>query len=250
MTATTNMVFSEGTNRTGMFELFQDLCKVDSSDYTAYKFARDANNALGSYFIRAIKASGTWQVDDTNQTDYPEIKINLVSGQFDYPLTTDASSSANQILDIERVECASETTALTTGFRTLEAYDEMKDGIPAIVANRGITGVPVRYSKRANGLFLDPTPNFSATNGLRIFFARTPTYFAGTDTTKVAGIPHAHQEYLVYRPAYLYCVTNLPQLANGYLNIVLRLEKEIDEWYAFRNRDERKIMTPKRILYI
>lgn len=233
-----------------MYELYQDLTKTNTSSYSAYKYARDANNALGDYFMLAFRYANKWQVDDSNQTDYPEIKVNLVSGQFDYPLTTDASTTANQILAIEKVECATESTANANSFQTLDSFDEMADPSDSIVYDRSITGIPYRYSKRANGIFLDPTPNFSATNGLRIFFSRTPTYFAGTDTTKVAGLPHAHQEYLVYRPAYLYCVVNLPSLANGYLAMLQKIEQRIKEYYSARDKDERQIMTPKKILYI
>lgn len=229
--------FSESTNKTGLYEAFQDKTNTNSTSYSAYKFARDANSALADYFMLAVAASGKWQVDDTNQTDYPEIKVNLVSSQFDYPLTTDASSTPNQILDIERVEVANSTAGTT--FNVLEAYDEM-DGDSSIVFGRTITGVPYRYSKRANGIFLDPTPSFSCTNGIRIFYARTPSYFAGTDTTKVAGIPDAHQEYLVYRPAYLYCVKNIPELASGYYAILKDLEKRIKLYYSQRNRDEHR----------
>lgn len=255
--------FSESTDKTGMYELFQDLTKTNSTTYTAYKFARDANNALADYFINlAIPASGRWQIDDTNQTDYPELKINLVSGQFDYPLTTDASSTPNQILSIEKLEMCTDTSGSADKFVTLPTYDEMTDTdnlnsdrsivniLPfqsSIVQRRNVTGTPTRYSKRANGIFLDPTPNYSCTNGLRIFFSRTPSYFVGTDTTKVAGIPDAHQEYLVYRSAYLYCVTNLPQLANGYLVMVQKMERQIKDYYIFRNRDERTRATSKRI---
>lgn len=248
-----SFVLTEATNKTGQFEKFQRLTKTNSTSYSLYLYASDANDALADYFINlAIPSSGKWQVDDTNQADYPEIKVNLISGQFDYPLTTDASSVVNKILDIERVECASETTALTTGFRTLDPYNEMKDTIPAIVANRGITGIPVRYSKRANGIFLDPTPNFSATNGLRIFYSRSASYFLGdgTDNSKVAGIPDDHQKYLVLKPAYEYCVINLPQLAPGYLALLNQMKNDIKAYYAFRNRDERNIMTGKKILYI
>lgn len=242
--------FSESTNKTGLYEVFQRLTKTNPTSYDAYKFATDANMALASYFIDlAIPSSGKWQVDDTNQADYPEIKINLVSGQYDYPLTTDASSPVNQILDIERIECATESTASASGFKTLPTYDEMKDEVPSIVAARSITGVPSRYSKRANGLFVDPTPNFSATEGLRVFFARTPSYFVGTDTTKTAGIPDSHQAYLIYKPAYLYCITSLPQLAGGYLVEINKLEEKIKAYYARRNRDERLVMTSKRISF-
>lgn len=238
------MQFSESTNKTGMYELFQDLTETNSTSYTAYKFARDANNAFADYMMLAIASSGSWQVDDTNQTDYPEIKINLVSGQFDYPFTTDGSSTPNQILDIERVEMSVDTSGNT--FERLEPYNEMnEDG--SIVYDRTVTGIPRRYSKKANGIFLDPTPNYSCTNGIRVFFSRTPSYFAGTDTTKTAGIPDAHQEYLVYRPAYLYAVKNLPQLANGYLAILQQLEKRIKSYYSRRNRDEHRNFTMLKV---
>lgn len=237
-----------------MYELFQDLTETNSSTYSAYKFARDVNNTYANYAMRAIRKSGTAQFDDYNQTDYPELKIDLVSGQFDYPFTTDASSTPNQIWEIERVEVATDNTG--TKWQKIDTYDEMnQDG--SIVQDRlTMTGIPRAYAKKANGLFFDVTPNYScrlATEGvagIRIFFKRAPAYFLGTDTTKTAGIPEAHYEYLVYRPAYLYAVKNLPKIANGYLNIVLRLEKEIDEYYGSRDRDFRKIMTGKKIKYI
>lgn len=249
MTDTTNMVFSESTNKTGLYELFQDLTKTNSTSYSAYKFARDANNALLDYFAIAIGASGKGQVDDANFSSHPEVSINLVADQFDYPLTTDADTNANQILDIARVECATESTADADKFVTLKPYTDIEDGWP-LVASRNVNGVPYRFAQRGSTIFLDPKPDFSTTAGLRVFFDRTPSYFAGTDTTKVAGIPHSHQEYLAYRPAYLYCVTNIPQLANGYLNILFGLEKKIKEFYLRKNRDERKIMTNKKIYYI
>ena|SRR3990167_1003188 len=247
------MVFSESTNKTGMYELFQDLTKTNSTNYTAYKYARDANNALLKYMGLAMMASGKGQVDDLNFTSNPEISINLVLNQFDYPLTSDADAdadaTANQILDIERIECATESTADADSFQILEKYNDLEDDW-SVVASRNISGIPRRFSLRNNTIFLDPKPNFAATDGLRIFFDRTPSYFAGTDTTKVAGIPHSHQEYLVYRPAYLYCITNLPSLAKGYLIIMQTLEKDILEFYRRKNRDERKIMSGKKILYI
>lgn len=250
MVATINMQFSDTVNLLGMYQLFQDLTSTNSTSYTAYKFARDCNNALLDYFMIAGASSGKWQVDDTNQTDYPEIKMNLTANQFDYPLTTDASATANQILEIERVEICVDTSGSSNSFMVLQSYDEMQNKNDSIVYNRGITGVPYRYSKRANGIFLDPTPSYTTTNGLRIYFTRTPTYFLGTDTTKVAGIPHAHQEYLVYRPAYIYAIKNLPQLANQYLFMVNKLEQRIKDYYSRRDRDDRRTITTAPINFM
>jgi hypothetical protein len=239
------IVFSESTNKTGMYELFQDLTKTNSTSYPIAKFTRDCNNAYAQFMMLALRASGKWQVDDTNQSDYPEIKINLIANQYDYPFTTDASTTPNQILDIERVECAVDSTGST--FALLEAYDEMDED--SIVQARTVTGKPFRYSKRANGIFLDPTPDFSLTNGLRVFFSRTPVYFLTSDTTKTAGIPDMFQEYLVYRPAYLFCVTNMPSLAPGYLAFLQKMEKDIARFYSSRNKDEHQVMTMEPISY-
>lgn len=229
--------FSESTNKTGMYELFQDLTFTNTSSYPIAKFTRDANNAYANFFMLAIRASGKWQVDDNNQTDYPELKVNLTSGQFDYSFTTDAASTPNQILEIERVEIATDATGAI--FEVLEPYDEVKDD-ESIVYNRTITGIPYRYSKRATGLFLDPTPNYSCANGIRVFLSRTPIYFLSTDTTKKAGIPDFFHEYLVYRPAYLYAVAKLPKLAAGYLAFLNKMERDIGIYYASRNKDEHR----------
>src|SRR3990167_11282297 len=65
------------------------------------QFTSDVNQALDDFWAIAIPASGTWQLDDSNQTDYPIITTNLVASQRDYSFTTDGSS--NLILDIYRV---------------------------------------------------------------------------------------------------------------------------------------------------
>lgn len=229
--------FSESTNKTGLYELFQRLTKTNPTSYDAYKFATDANVALARYMFLGIKASQKWQIDDTNHTDYPIITINLVSGQQDYPFTTDASSTPNQILTIDRVECKDSGG----NWQLLTPYDEMEETTAISQTN---SGNPTKYHQTSNSIFLKDTPNYNSTNGLKVYFKRTPSYFVGTDTTKTAGIPDIFQEYLAYRPAYMYCVSNLPELASGYLAIVQRIESEIGDFYFLRNQNQPKGMKP------
>lgn len=246
-----SLVFSESTNKTGMYELFQDLTQTNTTTYPIAKFTRDANNAYANFKMLSDRASGTWQNDDTNQTDYPIIKLNLVSGQRDYPLTVDGSSTPNQILDIMRVDCAVSSTG---NLQELIPYDQTTgEPIPQAYLSSN-TGIPYRYDKLANAIFLDPTPNFSSTagatsGGMWVYINRTPVYFLSSDTTKKPGIPDFFHEYLVYRPAYFYCVTKLPQLAAGYLNILQKLEQDIAYYYAHRNKDERKELTSECIRF-
>lgn len=247
MTATTNMVFSESTNKTGMYEMFQDLTSTNPNSYSIYKFARDCNNSLLAYKALADGNSATYQFDDSNQTATAEISRDLVLGTYQYLVTVDDATSANQVTEIERVEMANSSSG--TAFNVLYPYDEM-DSDESIVFRRTISGVPSQYYKRDNYIFLDVKPNFNCRlvqegiAGFRIFIKRTMTYFAGTDTTKVAGIPHAHQEFVVYRAVYLYCVANLPDQASGYLAILNGIIKDIKKYYAERDKDShRKIST-------
>ena len=248
------MALSESSNKTGIYELFQDLTGVNSTSYPLAKFVRDANNALAQFQFLANKATGKWQVDDTNQTDYPILKVNIVSGQQDYPLTIDASSvggqftsSPNQIWDIARVEIYTDATGNT--IQVLEPYDQTDEKFSLQYAST-ITGVPYRYDKLANGLFLDPKPNYSRTAGMFVYYQRSPLYFVITATTGTAGIPDIFDEYLAYRPAFLYCVAKGLAQASGYLAFLQKMEKDILEFYVTRNKDEHSRLKGKKIQYI
>lgn len=233
--------FSDSVNKTGLYELFQDLTKTNTTSYPIAKFTRDANNAFAEFIMLAIMAAQKWEFDDTNQTDYPIATMNITSGQGDYPFTTDNSTTPNQILDISRIELSD----ANGNWKVLEPFDQM-DESQALTQLAKTTGIPRRYGKLANGIWLDPIPNFTLANAMKIYFGRTGVYFLSTDTTKKAGIPDHFHEYLAYRPAALYCEANLPSLAAGYFNFVNDIEQvKIPKWYFFRNKDERKNMKVK-----
>lgn len=232
---------SESTNKTGLYELFQDLTGTNPTSYSLYKFVRDANNALGNFNLKALMASQKWEHDDTNHLKYPIILLDIVSGQQDYPITNDGEVVPNQILDILRIELTDNSGVS----RLLNAYDISERGV-SITQQSTATGIPTEYDKLANGIWLNPVPNFSRASAMKVYTGRTPVYFIGDGTSPhnavVPGIPDPFHEYLVYLPAYLYCVTKLPKLANGYLAEVQRLEQEIFKFYFWRNRDEKKRM--------
>ena len=226
------MVFSETTNRTGIIELLEDLTDGASSNYTIGMKTRDINNAFDRYQTLVKQSSGTWQADDTNHTKYPNMKFNLVSGQQDYSFTED--EQGNQVQDIYRVECKDASGAWTL----LTPYDEMQEDT-ALSAQETSTGTPTRYYKTANGIFLDRTPNYSSTLGIRMFYTRPPSYFLTTDTTKEPGIPNNHHVYLPFWAAYFYWLPKDSQKASLYGAEVNKLEAQIGKDVALRNRDEK-----------
>lgn len=235
------MLISEATNRTGIIQLLEDLTNTQSSSTSSYPVAvkiRDINSAFDDYQNLVKQSSGTWQADDSNHVKYPNMKFNLSSTQQDYTFTVD--EQGNQVQDIYRVEIKNADGVWTL----LKPYDEFLEE-EAIGARELLTGTPARYYKTANGIFLDVTPNYNSTLGIRMFYTRSPDYFTTTDVTnetKEPGIPNGHHRYLAYKPAYWYWLPKDTAKANAYLSEVMRIETSIQKDISLRNRDERPRM--------
>lgn len=217
-----------------------------TSSYPIAAKTVDVNSALNWFFILANYAAGNWRpVDDTNQTDYPVVYFDLVSGQQDYSFTVD--EQGNQILDIEKVRIKDPNGK----FFTLRQID--KDEITDGELDTTISGTPSRYYLTANGIFLVEKPNYSTTDGGEISVSRTGSYFLTSDTTKKAGIPWVFHEYLALRPSYFYCLAKgLPQ-ASAY-KIALYgedgkggVEAAIKKRYSRRNRDFQSALSGEEV---
>jgi len=236
------MVINDTTTRTGIVQVLEDLTSTQSASTSSYPLAtkiRDINMAFDDYQTIVTEASGTWQLDDSNHTKYPNMKFNLVSGQQDYNFTED--EQGNQVQDIYRVECKDANGV----WQLLKAYDEQSE-TESLSARELLTGTPTRYYKTANGIFLDLTPNYDSTLGIRMFFTRSPNYFTTSDTTKEPGIPNAHHRYLAVKPAYWYWLPKDSQRASLYFAELQKIEKMISDSVSQRVRDERPRLIPNR----
>ncbi len=228
---------------TEILDLVQRYTNTQNTTTSSYPLAAktvDINNALNKFMLLAIASEGKWQVDDSNQTDYPIITTNLVSSQQDYSFATD--QDGNQILDIYRVELLNSSGI---GSQLIPLDKSELTGV-ALTEFMKTAGTPLYYDKTANGIFLYPAPNYNYTNGLKIYCNRTSTYFTVSDTTKKAGIPWTLHEYLALRPSYYYCLSKgLPQTA-GLAVEMLKFEGDEDKgitglipaYYSKRAKDE------------
>lgn len=235
------MQFSDTTNRTGLIELLEDLTTTQSATTSSYPIktkTRDINNAYANFMSLAIRACGRWQVDDTNQTDYPIVTFSLVSGQDNYAFNLDENS--NQILELHKLRIKDANGKWTD----VEQIDRREFDINQY---QDITGTPEYYDITSNGIIFYPTPNYNSTNGGELYVSRTPSYFISTDTTKKPGIPDMFHEYLVFRAAYYFCLANGLKQSTGLGNEMLRMEENIKHYYAERNKGERNILTPEYI---
>lgn len=241
------MQFYDSTNGDGIVDLINDLANTDNNDYTLTRKTRDINSALNRFWLLALEAEGRWQVDDSNQTDYPIITMNLVDQQQDYSFTMDGSSVPNQVLEIQRVSVLD-----SNGVEQLLTPIDINDVGVAMSEYRKDAGLPVEYDKNATGVFLFPKPSTSdvtLTNGLKVYISRTPSYFVSTDTTKQAGIPRLFDEYLALRPAYQFAFRkNLPQV-QVLKQEMMEMEQAIKDFYSRRNRDEKPKITSRGAKY-
>lgn len=225
--------FSDTTNRNGIIELIERNTNTQSATNSSYPLAvktSDVNDTLGFYFLKSIRASGRWEVDDNNQIDYPIMRTTLTSGQQSYAFLID--ETGNQILDLYQVRVKDNNG----NFHVIKMIDRTDFDISKY---DGVTGVPIEYDLTSNGILLYPTPNYTVTTGLELYTARTPTYFTTSDTTKEAGIPKIFHPYLHLRPSYLYCaIKNLPQTKALQIQ-VQEMERAIEDYHSQRVRVEK-----------
>lgn len=248
-----SLQFNDTTNYKGLVQVFEKEAGFNRGDVSGNndrlkEFAADANMTLDDFFALAIPASGKWQFDDTNQTDYPIITANLVSGQRDYSFLTDGSG--NLILDIYRVAILPSATA--TLYQEIFPIDVQSDPTSTnnILTNITTGGIPAVYDKTANALFLDPIPSYNATNGLKVWINREGSYFLYNDTTKKPGVPGLFHRYFAIKPAMEYARRKRLETFVGLYNEVQAMEKSIVEYFAKRSKDESDIITGEPIDFI
>lgn len=249
--------FSDTSTKRGLVQKYEKALgfaygTVSGNSDLLAEFTANVNDALDDYLLIWAKTAGTWQGDDINFTNYPIITTNIVSGQRDYPFTTDGGS--NRIVDVQKVLIYSSGTA--TIYEEIDPIDELKTTFSEILTHT-TQGKPYQYGKLANAIFLDPVPNYSATSGLKMIVNREGSYFTTTDTTKIPGVPAFHQ-YFYLKPAWIKAKQLSLAVAVQYEKDVVDLEGnerlgimgKIQDFFGYRERDVRKIMTTKKILYI
>lgn len=251
--------FNDTSTYKGLVQVYEKEAGFNRGDISGdtdklKEFATDVNLAFDDFTVIALRSTGLWDWDDSNQTDYPIITTNLVSGQRDYSFTTDGSG--NIILEVKRVAILPSATA--TLYQEIEPMDAQSDRFNALTANNTATGVPYQYDKTANGIFLDPIPGYNATNGLKLYISREASYFAHTDTTKKPGVPGVFHRYFAIKPAMEYARRNsLSSFAGLYKEVLAfegdeeqGIEGSIARYFARRDKDTRKVMKGKKVLYI
>lgn len=257
------MVFSDTTNKNGIIQTIERWTNLTdgaiTGDATLLKqFTASVNDAFDTLMPLLLSFSNYLKWDDENNTDLPVGTLNIVSGQPDYTIAQDANAlSILNITAVRILPSATATNYIDIDEMTIDDHTDSSIGVfnasnEAISPNTNFTGVPYKWLKRGNTIFLFPKPNYSVTAGIKIFFERQESYFASTDTTKVPGIPKPFHVLLALYPSLEWTLINDPQ--NG--NLITRIEARIARTEnalrrAIEGRNPRRaIMTQKRINFL
>lgn len=185
------MAFSDTTNKNGLIQECEFWTNLGdgtiSGDATLLKqFANRLNRAFDNVLPLVLSTGDKLRWDDTNHADHPIATFDITSGTHDYQfLTDDNSLSILNITDVMILPSSSSTEYTRLHRMTL---DEPR-ALNAMDPNPADIGIPWAFVEKNNTIFLYPEPNYSATNGGKIYFERVPDYFTSADTSQTPGIP-------------------------------------------------------------
>jgi hypothetical protein len=229
------MQFNDTTNKSGILQdceitLFGDegYTSITSDTNRLLQFTNRANRALDRFVFLAMTADERWQFDDNNHTDLAIAVTNIVSAQREYQFALDH-------LEVEKVLIQRQDGTWVT----LKPLSQTENKQTYYENNTGNSGTPMRYEKRGSTIFLDVVPNYSATNGLKIYFSRGASYFASSDTTKVPGFASNFHKFVPLHMKTNYAIDRqMPMAVN--LSALLQVEEQsIRDFFSNRAKDER-----------
>lgn len=234
------MVYSDTTNLNGILQRCEFWTGLGNGtitgDSTLIKiFTAHVNEAFDDVMplILSYTDKGRW--DDNNNTDYPIATLNLVSGQNDYSVKVDGDSlDILRIFDVQILESATAVDYTTLAKITLDH----EKALSAMQPMSTDTGIPTYWLERDNVIFLNPNPNYSATNGIKIFYERQENYFVSTDTTKAPGIPKIFHPLLPMIASHRWLIINKQNnvFTNAeLLNEITRKKGELERYVSMRN---------------
>lgn len=243
------MQFYDATNKQGICQKIDDICDSTDTSYPRVAKTREVNEAQKQVGAWLINADGKWQFDDTNYTDFPIGTYTLVNSQGVYSFNDEFL----QILNVQVMDKDGKYQIITP--------IDQRDTQSVIPIRREFEtdGFPLYYDKLSDDTIeLLPAPDngisVTLTNGLRIYFKRATKDFTVTSATTAdatePGFASPYHEILPWMASLSYCMSYKKDRVNGIINRINYFKEELLGHYTKKAKDERKIITTKKILYI
>jgi hypothetical protein len=212
------------------------ISESDTTTYPIVTFTRNANKWLGTANQWIWDASGEWEYDDSNYTDFAIAVGTLVAGQNDYSLP----STCQKVDGISVKDSDGDWVKLTP--KSKEEFD----ADPA--EYNSTNGLPQYYDLVGNSYFLYPAPSATEctlASGLKVFFSRDLDKFTITDTTQEPGFVSDFHEIISKGAAIEWATAHMPERVASLYQVISRIKSDMQNFYGSRSRETKTKFTPK-----
>lgn len=227
------MIYNDTTNEQGILQDIDFTINTNVFTFPIKDKTRLVNQAMDFVTGIILGADGSWKWDDTNYSDLPIGLTSIVSGQEYYTFD-------DEHLFITSISVKD----LQGNWKELKPTDETRDYIDDI--NITSQGVPNTYEKIGNSFKLEPKPNYSQSDSIKVNFQRNAQHFTILDTTKEPGFaPHLHK-IITFYVAFQWALAKDPNSAPNWKVVLDDYTKRLKDHYTKRITDKRSTMSPLR----
>lgn len=229
------MQFSDTINLQGLIQDIDFRCSTNDNKYPIKDKTRNLNNSYDKVINFIILNSGKIKPADTNTTaPYNLADYNLADGVNLVPIT--------EVNHFRRAEVKDEN-GVWTNLKLIEK-EQISSAVQEFFNDDG--GIPRYISIEGDSATLYPTPNYTKTDGLRIYDIKRTTLFDSTDTTAEPQIPRLAHTLLSIEASLAYCSIYKQDRVNTLKMEKLETEKAL-EMYLKGLDNVKSIMRGKRV---
>lgn len=222
-------MFSDTANNTGLIQDITFWLGVDTNAYPLKDRTRAINERFKMVWSMIFESSDGWKFMDDNTSDtttgVPYADSSIVSGTGLYALPSAS-------LAVNGVQIKTSSTDNFTVIKAITEKEFIKMGGDGYFSSNGTT---LYYMLQGDVIRLLPTPNFSVTDGLRVFFDQSISEFSYSDTSKTPGFASVFHRALSVGAALDYAMARGLQSKVVFLkNLWDDYERRIREYYSKR----------------
>ena len=226
------MQYNNTSLKNGIIQAIEEMTDLGSTYISSdtdrlREFTNRVNRVSNKIWHIIHTSTGNWSYDDGGYTDLPTATTDLVSGQSNYALPSDA-------LTVKRIELKDKND------NWIRLNPIIEKNIPgAIEEFHDVDGDPVYYSLKNGVITLYPATNYNQSNSLKVYYERASVEFEYDDTTATPGFASPYHDMLPIGASIEWYKVKQPQSPT--LPILLqdyaRLEMTLKEFYGRRFKD-------------
>lgn len=223
------MQFSDSNTNQGLIEDISFWLGIDENAFPREDRTRSLNERYRMAWAIIFEAHGNWQFMDDNTSDtttgVPHADQNLTSGTSLYALP-----SASLVINAVQIK-----DSVGNWLDPLTGITQEQFTIAGGELYWTTSNTPTHFMLQGDVLRLLPTPNYTLSNGIRVFFDQGISTFATTDTTKTPGFASPFHRILSIGASLDYAIArNLSEKRATLQNLWNDYEVRLRDFYAKR----------------